>query len=608
MLSHSDVLQMLTIKNMCYCYVHFPGLSHHKQHIYKNLFTRLYLPKKVMDSAFNYCCEVVFQEVLHLTRYTGSLPGQFGGLLREKTKGDTLNTLKQTWDVYRELCKCALLSEDVKEEMRLCVWPSFSWVLEMLVGLDEAEFKDVPPLVKEEIAGWSRCPKSTKLIENVFNYCRGLMTARAKTMGADKVQHSCVQSQLDIEMDRPITKPSQKAKLDAPDRIDPLAFKANENKSFTLGDDMLEEFVESRVPEMSSTSFLDSGIRWVALMHAAPHFQLAMDYWLSLLCRKGMLLYRHDAPAGQPEGIVIGSNDCGALVLPVIMYSAMDKIWVKRDVSKEEFNHKFVHVSDTTDWKAVSTSCAGRAPVAQSKHPCTGLVFSVLREAPCSLEKLNAYDGFKALTKPRMQELALIHDIKPDGKVVRLENDWALLLVKHFLPSLSVEEQLMCVKRRNLKKMAPFTMVITDENLANLQKQGELDEDDVAGFKKAADTARLAKKLGASSLKVSKGATGSAPGFGYVPKGLSNKAYSLAEAKQYCPPRTACVLAIHKDKAWMIKCPYRKTVPKSHTATFDSWDNNRKALVFVLKWAWDVERELDPMSTCPYDWDAFVDE
>jgi hypothetical protein len=544
--------------------------------------------------------------LLHLIRYQQSLPGQFGGLLRDETKDATLKQLQESWHVWGELCKAARLKQDINEEMRLCVWPCLSWVLEVLVALDEQEFKGAEGFIMEEIRGWSRCPKSTKMVENLFNYTRTLMTARSKAMSADRVQHSCVQSQLDVETDRPISKPTQKAKMDAPQSIDPTAYKACENKQFTLGDELLDDFVESKIPEMSSTSFLESGIRWAALKHSAPLFEVALDFWLSILCLRGMLLYRHDSVPSNPEGLVIGSCDSGAIVLPVKLFASSGKIWAKLDLDGDEFRFHLVHVSDSTDWKAVQTSCAGRSPVAQSKHPCTGLVFNIPREAPSSLEKLNAWCGFKGVTKPRLQELVHIHSIPMGDKVVKLEKDWALLCVKHFLPHLSHEEALVCVSKRGLKKVSPFTHVISEDTIEHLKKLGELDEDDVGMFEKTVDAEKVAKKIGASSLKISKGSLGE-PGFGYVPKGLSNKAYTLAEAREFCPARASCVLAIHKDTAWMLKCPYRKTLPKSHTSTFKSWDNNRMALREVLKWAWDVEKEIDPVSVCPYDWDAFLD-
>ena len=107
----------------------------------------------------------MFQEVLHLARYNESLPGQFGGLLRKSTMQPTFKKLEHAWEVFVELGKAALVNSDVHEELRLCVWPIMSWVLEMLVGLGELGFKDFVGVTSVEILAWSRCPKSTKMLK-----------------------------------------------------------------------------------------------------------------------------------------------------------------------------------------------------------------------------------------------------------------------------------------------------------------------------------------------------------------------------------------------------------------------------------------------------------
>ena len=67
------------------------------------------------------------------------------------------------------------------------------------------------------------------------------------------------------------------------------------------------------------------------------------------------------------------------------------------------------------------------------------------------------------------------------------------------------------------------------------------------------------------------------------------------------PTRSGAHIGIMKDSAWIVKTPYRALNPKSKQKAFDSWDNNRDALVEVLRFAWIVERKLDPHAVVPFD-------
>jgi len=560
---------------------------------------------KVLEGAFSYCTELVFQEVLHLMRYSDSLPGQFGGLLEAKTTPNTLAALKKSYYCFIELSKHARVDALVKAEMELCVWPTFSWVLEILVGLDEYEFKELCSDLEAEVRGWSRCPKSTKMVENLFNYCRGLMTARAKTMSSQMVQHSSVQSREDVAMDRQVTKPTPQAKLESAGHTDPLAFKADANNAFSLGDHLLEDYIASNRSELSPFSFLMSGLRWKALQHAAPRFDQALEYWRSLLLQQGSLVYAKTAKANAPEGLVIGTTDRGAIVLPVTMHRDGSIIFCKLDLSGP-FTYKVIHVQCSQDWMACETAILSKLPKLNSVEPSCGLLFQTGFDPPAALEKLHAKTGFKGLTVERMK--IIVHDwtIPLGEKPPRLEKDWALLLVKFFLPSLSHAEAMLCVEARSLRNVSPFTRVITEDTLSLLQKQGELDEDDLGKFQKVVDAEKLAMKVGKSALKIAKTGpdclTGS--GYGYVPKGIPNKALSLAEARTFTPKRLGCVLSLNKDAAWEIKTPYREKTPKSHSVAFSSWESNRAALVECLKWAWAVEQEIDPNVACPFDFET----
>jgi hypothetical protein len=555
----------------------------------------------VMGSAFNYVAAMTYQELLYTLRYSETPPGLFGGLLTEATRAHTLEKLQGVYATFQALAKSARTSSVVAEEMRLCVWPLQSWVLEIFVALDEVWFRYVPAHILEELVGWSRCPKTTKLVENLFNYCRGVMTARAKTMAADRVQHSSIQSGLDVENGRPISKPSPRAKLDAPKCIDKAAFQPSHNHGFTLGDTMLEDFVKSKAAEMSSECYMQTAIRWLALQNACPAFEEVSTYWRSLLVDVGDVLWEHDAPAKNPLGVVLGACERGVVIVPIRLYSSVGQIWAELHFPSANFSWIFVHVGDSRAYKAVKAKVVTHVPGSTCGEKPTGLLLHMPPELPGTMERLASENGFKELTISRMQQVAHDWEVPLGAKVRRLEKDWALLLVEFFRPELDHAGAMACVLRRNMRASSPFTTVITEANLHHLQKQGELDEDDLGKFGKVVEAEKLANKVSTSSLKVhAHGDSKLGGGFGYVPKGIPNKALSLAEARAFCPTRAGCVLCIHKDAAWIAKTPYRTNVPKSKQVQFAGWGDNRHALVQVLRWAWDVEKEMDPTSVCPF--------
>jgi hypothetical protein len=98
-----------------------------------------------MGSAFQYVAEMTYQELLYTSRYSETPPGLFGGLLTVETTADTLKKLQGIYVTFQAVSKSARTSSIVADEMRLCVWPLQSWVLEIFVALDEVEFLFVPP-------------------------------------------------------------------------------------------------------------------------------------------------------------------------------------------------------------------------------------------------------------------------------------------------------------------------------------------------------------------------------------------------------------------------------------------------------------------------------
>lgn len=149
------------------------------------------------------------------------------------------------------------------------------------MGLDGTEFESLSALVETDVGDWSRCPKTSALVERLFNFARCPCTAKAKKMSVERLQHSCAISGLDVLHDRPLTPPSCSTKVHAPTRIEPAAFVAKSNHSFSLGDEFLEDFIENAESEYNNDVFLQSGLRWMALQSSHPDFIGTQEFWKS---------------------------------------------------------------------------------------------------------------------------------------------------------------------------------------------------------------------------------------------------------------------------------------------------------------------------------------
>ena len=133
-------------------------------------------------------------------------------MLREETLPHGLNVCRELFESFDAITEAAARSAVVSDEAKSCGFMNNSWILEILVGLAENEFERVSPFLKSKIFGHARCPKSTKLIENVFNYVRTTTSTRAKHLSAERVHYLSHASGEDKSNERPIPQVSSEAK------------------------------------------------------------------------------------------------------------------------------------------------------------------------------------------------------------------------------------------------------------------------------------------------------------------------------------------------------------------------------------------------------------
>ena len=237
-------------------------------------------------------------------------------------------------------------------------------------------------------------------------------SVRSKAMSAPRV-HFATQASGEAEKnDRPLSEITAEAKETAPPCIDRDAFLARKNLDFSLGNDMLEEFVNSRETEVSGDNFVRSGMRWLALAASSPDFK-DVDCYMSLMAQRGVILWHGKAPPAQPEGLVIGSCDRGVVLLQVDVKRSGDLGYAKlrHDSDGNVCDYKVVHIRDSKDYVGLESKVVSKLANGE-----TGLVLQLGLEAPMELGKIRAKSGFAGFTIDRMKKLIEHYEFEYEEK------------------------------------------------------------------------------------------------------------------------------------------------------------------------------------------------
>ena len=306
--------------------------------------------------AFDYACSLAFRELLYCIQHSDTLPGMYGGLLQDRTRRGTLERLERFYGVWQRFNECVIADHSLEWYLELLVFPWLSWTLRVMVGLDEHEFKEVGDSVMALIEPWGRSQKTTKMIEDFFNFARGQCGPRSKQMRAERIQHCTTVCGLDAQYDRPITMATPEARLDAPTRLEPAAFRTSAAKSFSLGDRLLEDFIESPDSELSTDTFAECGLRWLAVQHADPHFEKLHKYWQSLLVERGDVVWKCPVSFDEPEGICIGATEVGLVLLPVRICRVGRTVFCKMSLPDFTCFYRVLHIDDAAQYRAVKVT------------------------------------------------------------------------------------------------------------------------------------------------------------------------------------------------------------------------------------------------------------
>ena len=556
-----------------------------------------------------YLCRVVGTEYLWLMRYHASLPGFFPALLQNSTQASALVQIREWWE-------CLVAAEGIADNNDLqlalsCIrWPQATWVRELLVGLVEADWKQVPEDVFQEIKDFAQCWKSTKIVEDGFNHLRDrIRHDKGGKLSRVGRTHALMTSSLLEDTGRPPKGESAMGKAIASRDISEAAFHSSSNKSFSLGQEFLDDWMQSK-DDNSDPLTSHEGLIWQSILHFRGSWNCMGQIWFSVLALPGTLL--HNVDSSGLGGLVLHATQRGVLVLKVQLQKVVGT-WVRLilptrpGLMREGIQPLFIVSLDKwTSLPVVALSPRSAASWGWPRQRCSAIQLAVKKEKPSTLLQSAAREGFRMLTVPWMQRL-WVH-LKIEGTRPTLEADLAEALIRHVMPDAGAEEVADCLSRRRRDERPFLNTVLTEEGVQVVEDhmQGmEVQEVVRSEGKALACAAKLRDKKQATFRDPEHNlAPGAAASSSAVRQEIEAKAYTVAEAKKMLPKVSYCSIAIHTDSAWEVKYP-KQEPPKSHSRSFTPGESKSSfdALKHCLRWVWSVHTELTGQQ-CPWKLDG----
>lgn len=159
----------------------------------------------VCERAFRFCLALGGKRGLNSLHHSGSLPGVFARLLHHDREvvAATLTWLRDLWDGLQQVEAESRKSKLAARTLASMVWTNLVWVRELLVGLREANFTQVPSDVRFAIEDALRGLLTTEINENSFNLFRSVSHKNERRqLGRTARWKALVESSLLRENDR----------------------------------------------------------------------------------------------------------------------------------------------------------------------------------------------------------------------------------------------------------------------------------------------------------------------------------------------------------------------------------------------------------------------
>jgi hypothetical protein len=187
----------------------------------------------------------MFEELIHMMYHSHRPPCAFAGLL---SRSDDRRSERLQWckQLSESLClvEAAAQSDHVlRSYLADLLWPGTCFSREVLVGLSEASFEEVPPDIKEDlvsfVSGWS----SSVPCENTFKLLRSCARQHtAGMLGRISRWHRIIASSLMEDHDRKLPTADCIARFSKASTLANSTFEAKARQNFSLGNEVLDNF------------------------------------------------------------------------------------------------------------------------------------------------------------------------------------------------------------------------------------------------------------------------------------------------------------------------------------------------------------------------------
>lgn len=121
-------------------------------------------------------------------------PYSFGSLNRDELQAES-SCLQKCETLWECLCGAEEVATEVPSVaglLRQMCWLEQPWPREVLVALSEADWKSVPPVIASELLSAARSFKTSKPVEDTFNFLRANERVQsANKLGRTARYHGC---------------------------------------------------------------------------------------------------------------------------------------------------------------------------------------------------------------------------------------------------------------------------------------------------------------------------------------------------------------------------------------------------------------------------------
>ena len=551
--------------------------------------------------------------------YTHQLPLAFFGLLSPAAGvvADTLAWLSSVW-----ACLLKLELEGLSDSTAAAFVVNLRFPLEqfsrsILVMLAEAEFKEVPGLVVEELTDFASGLHSTLLVENMFREARKMERKSLSGMtGNIHLWHELSHTQLLCDFDRPGITVTASSKAAAATTVPRSTFHADVN-GCSMGvaemGSIHDTGKKATWPTLSPPEVKKAAIRLQCAVFHSGDIGLIEKSWLSLLQVPGSITMKKGS--NKPL-LVIASGPHGFLTMSVHLQKVGERHWLSFG-SPSSAAVSYNCVVDHADWRCVPIECVSPGSSKLIADSPKGLTLVASRDGASPLLKFAGQHGFKQFTLHFLRLLCAELKITfQRGCKPKTEEQFLHALAKHLAPGGADQALHAMVEQRLPSELLPSPVAATlfsgdylqllEEEMADEGIQAEVDKVSAVFASRRAKAAAgrpLGAAMGTSSASSSSGQA--------VPKARPAKqslpahpgrGLTQQEGKSLFPPGCSVAKDTRLHMRWQVRASWLKP---SHSKGFSASEHQTEdsALVYCLQMAWRVYTARTG-AECPYDLDA----